>query len=80
LQEARHQWPQAGAGFTGLMTALYGIGQIAGPPMAAVLLARAGSQAQGFDWALGVAGAALGLGAALYGFMAWHWREVHQKK
>ena len=64
LQEARHQWPQAGAGFTGLMTALYGIGQIAGPPMAAALLARAGSQAQGFDWALGVAGAALGLGAA----------------
>ena len=41
LQEARHQWPQAGAGFTGLLTALYGIGQIAGPPMAAALLARA---------------------------------------
>jgi len=61
LQEARHQWPQAGAGFTGLMTALYGIGQIAGPPMAAVLLARAGSQAQGFDW-------------ALYALMAWRWR------
>ena len=74
LQEARHQWPQAGAGFTGLMTALYGIGQIAGPPMAAALLARAGSQAQGFDWALGVAGAALGLGAALYALMAWRWR------
>ncbi len=47
LQEARHQWPQAGAGFTGLLTALYGIGQIAGPPMAAALLAQAGSQAQG---------------------------------
>lgn len=74
LQEARHQWPQAAAGFTGFLTALYGIGQIAGPPMAAALLARAPSQAQGFGWALGVAGAALVLGAALYVLMAWRWR------
>lgn len=73
LQEARRQWPQAAAGFTGLLTALYGIGQIVGPPMAAALLARAGSQAQGFGWALGVAGAALVLGALLYGLMAWRW-------
>ena len=74
LQEARHQWPQAAAGFTGLLTALYGIGQIAGPPMAAALLARAGSQAQGFEWALGVAGCVLVVGAGLYGAMAWRWR------
>lgn len=74
LQEARHQWPQAGAGFTGLLTALYGIGQIAGPPMAAALLARAPSQGQGFGWALGVAGGALVLGAGVYVFMAWRWR------
>ncbi|MFT4241909.1 MAG: YbfB/YjiJ family MFS transporter [Acidovorax sp.] len=73
LQEARHQWPQAGAGFTGLLTALYGIGQIAGPPMAAWLLGQAGSQAQGFDWALAVAAAALVLGAGLYAFMVWRW-------
>lgn len=75
LQEARHQWPQAGAGFTGLLTALYGIGQIVGPPMAAGLLARAGSQAQGFDAALGVAAGALVLGALLYAAMAWLWRK-----
>lgn len=75
LQEARHQWPQAGAGFTGLLTALYGIGQIAGPPMAAALLAQAGSRAQGFDWALGVASAVLVLGAALYVVMAWRWQK-----
>lgn len=75
LQEARYQWPQAGAGFTGLMTALYGIGQIVGPPMAAALLARAGSQAQGFDWALAVAGSMLVMGAVIYGFMAWRWRQ-----
>ena len=75
LQEARHQWAQAAAGFTGLLTALYGIGQIAGPPMAAALLARAGSQAQGFEWALGVAGCVLVVGAGLYGAMAWRWRD-----
>ena len=75
LQEARHQWPQAAAGFTGLMTALYGIGQIAGPPMAAALLERAGSQARGFDQALAVAGSVLVLGAAIYGFMVWRWRR-----
>ena len=74
LQEARHQWPRAGAGFTGLLTALYGMGQIAGPPMAAALLARAGSEAQGFAWALEVAASVLVAGAALYGFMAWRWR------
>lgn len=75
LQEARHQWPGAGAGFTGLLTALYGIGQIAGPPMAAWLLAHAPSRAQGFDRALGVAAGALVLGAAVYAFMAWRWRQ-----
>lgn len=75
LQEARHQWPQSAAGFTGLMTALYGIGQIAGPPMAAALLERAGSQARGFDQALAVAGSVLVLGAAIYGFMVWRWRR-----
>lgn len=75
LQEARHQWPQAAAGFTGLLTALYGIGQIAGPPMAAALLARAGSQAQGFEWALGVAGCVLVVGVGVYWSMAWRWRD-----
>ncbi len=75
LAEARHQWPQAGAGFTGLLTALYGIGQIAGPPMVAALLARAPSQAQGFDWALGTAAGALVLGALVYLAMVLRWRR-----
>ena len=79
LQEARHQWPQAGAGFTGLLTALYGIGQIVGPPLVAWLLVRAPSQAQGFDWALSVAAGALVLGAVLYGLMVWRWRPGSQK-
>lgn len=74
LQEARHIWPQAGAAFTGLLTALYGVGQIAGPPLAAALLQRAASQAQGFDHALGVAASALALGTGMFAFMAWRWR------
>ena len=32
LQEARRVWPAAGDSFTGLLTAAYGVGQIAGPP------------------------------------------------
>lgn len=75
LQEARHQWPQAGAGFTGLLTALYGLGQIAGPPMVAALVAHAPSQARGFDWALAVAAGALVLGAGMYGVMVGRWRK-----
>lgn len=75
LAEARHQWPQAGAGFTGLLTALYGLGQIAGPPLVALLLQRAPSQAQGFEQGLSVAAAALVCGALVYGAMVLRWRR-----
>ena len=75
LFEARRQWPAAGASFTGLLTALYGIGQIAGPPLVAWLLTQAATPAQGFDWALGLAAMGLVLGAGLYGLMRWHWVE-----
>jgi len=43
--------------------------------MAAALLAHAGSRAQGFDWALGVAASVLVLGAGLYAIMAWRWKR-----
>lgn len=76
LAEARHQWPQAGAGFTGLLTALYGIGQITGPPLVAALLARAPSQAHGFHQGLSVAAAALVLGALIYVGMVLRWRRT----
>jgi hypothetical protein len=33
----------------GVLTAVYGIGQIAGPPLVALLVALAASHAQGFD-------------------------------
>lgn len=73
LQEARREWPAAGASFTGLLTALYGIGQIAGPPLVALLLSRAASRAEGFHWALALAASSLVLGAGLYGAMWKRW-------
>ena len=58
---------------TGLLTALYGIGQIAGPPLVALLLSRAASRAEGFHWALALAASSLVVGAGLYGAMWKRW-------
>lgn len=73
LQEARRVWPAAGDSFTGMLTAAYGLGQIAGPPLVAWLLHRAGSEAEGFAQGLGLAAVALVVGACLYGAMALRW-------
>jgi predicted MFS family arabinose efflux permease len=73
LQEARRIWPAAGDSFAGLMTATYGIGQIAGPPMVALLLHRSATAGQGFAWGLSVAAGALLLGALVYGGMYRFW-------
>lgn len=73
LQEARRSWPQSGDSFAGMLTAAYGVGQIAGPPMVAWMLQHAASQAQGFAYGLSAAGAALLLGAAVYAVMVWRW-------
>jgi hypothetical protein len=73
LQEARRVWPAAGDSFPGLLTAAYGIGQIVGPPMVAWMLHHAATQGQGFVYGLGVAAAALVLGAVVYAAMAWRW-------
>ncbi|NKI97484.1 YbfB/YjiJ family MFS transporter [Rhizobacter sp. SG703] len=73
LQEARRVWPAAGDSFTGLLTAAYGVGQIAGPPMVALLLHRSPTPAQGFQQALAAAAAALVVGIALYAAMARRW-------
>lgn len=82
LQEARRLWPAAGDSFTGLVTASYGLGQIAGPPMVAWMLQRAATPGQGFVHGLGVAAGALVLGALLYAAMAWRWplRQGYQKE
>jgi MFS family permease len=67
MQEARRLRPVDATSFMALMTAMYGIGQIAGPPLAAAILAHSASHAVGFSLSLAVASGALLFGAALYG-------------
>jgi MFS family permease len=66
MQEVRRLQPATVAATMGLLTALYGLGQIVGPPMVAVLLRRASSPRAGFDLALEIAASALVAGALLY--------------
>jgi len=71
MQEVRRLRPLQVASFMGLMTALYGLGQIAGPPMVAWLLSRSRSPGEGFTLALEVAAGVLLVGALIYAAM---WR------
>ena len=66
MQEVRRLVPHNVAGYTGLITAVYGLGQIAGPPMAAWLLGRSATVGQGFNLALEVAASSLVLGALMF--------------
>lgn len=66
MQLGRRLHPQSASSMIGLLTASFGICQIAGPPVAAFLLARADSHAQGFTWALYLAASALLAGAVIY--------------
>ena len=70
MQEVRRLRPQQAPSFMGLLTAMYGVGQIVGPPLAAALLARSATPGSGFDRSLEIADAALVLGAALYLWLA----------
>jgi predicted MFS family arabinose efflux permease len=69
MQEARRLRPAAPASLMGLLTALYGLGQIVGPPLAASLLQRSGSAALGFKLSLEIAASALVAGALIYLWM-----------
>jgi Uncharacterised MFS-type transporter YbfB len=71
LQEARRIRPVNTTSFMGLLTATYGLGQIAGPPLAAWLIARSATPAQGFTTSLWIASALLAAGAVLYLVLAW---------
>lgn len=66
LMEVRRLRPASAHSFIGLLTVMYGAGQIAGPLLAAAVLARSGTPAQGFDRSLEIAAAALLAGAAMY--------------
>ena len=69
MQEVRRLRPANASSYMGLLTTLYGLGQIAGPPMVAFLLHRSATLAEGFTLSLAVAAAALVLGAGLYLWM-----------
>ena len=66
LLEARRLRPAHVHGFIGLLTVMYGTGQIAGPLLAAAVLARSATPAQGFERSLAIAAAALLIGATMY--------------
>jgi predicted MFS family arabinose efflux permease len=69
MQEVRRLRPHTAASFMGLLTATYGVGQILGPPLVALLLRHTGSANEGFTLSLEIAATGLLLGAALYGWL-----------
>jgi len=69
MQEARRVRPQRVAPTMGLLTALYGLGQILGPPLAGYLIGHATSASAGFDMALDMAAGSLLLGVALFALL-----------
>lgn len=70
MQEVRRLRPVTAASFMGLLTATYGVGQILGPPLVAVLLRHTRNPGQGFTLSLEIAAATLLAGAAIYGWMS----------
>ncbi len=69
LQEVRRLRPTAAASFMGLLTATYGVGQIVGPPLVAVLMHGTRSPGETFTLSLQIAAASLLWGAAIFGWM-----------
>ena len=76
MQEVRRLRPATAHSAMGLLTVLYGTGQIAGPLLAAAVLARSATPAQGFDRSLAIAAGALVAGALLYLALAWRYPLV----
>jgi predicted MFS family arabinose efflux permease len=70
MQEVRRLKPAQASSYMGLVTAMYGLGQIVGPPLAATMLARSRTAGEGFTLSLEIAAAALAAGVALYVLMA----------
>ena len=70
MQEVRRLRPLNAPSYIGLLTAVYGVGQISGPPLVAVLLRYTPSLGAGFTLSLEIAAAALLLGSVVYLWMA----------
>ena len=66
LQEVRRLRPHQIAATTGLLTALWSVGQTAGPPMVAVLLRRTTNVGAAFTLSLAIAAGALAVGAVVF--------------
>ena len=66
LQEVRRLRPHQVAATTGLFTALWSIGQTAGPPMVAVLLRRTTGVGAAFTLSLVIAAGVLAIGAGVF--------------
>ena len=69
MQEVRRLRPAQTAAYIGLLTAVYGVGQIVGPPLVALLLRSSATPGEGFTRALLIAMSALLIGAAMYVWM-----------
>ncbi len=70
VQEARRLRPHNPSAYIGVVTAAFGLGQILGPPMVAVLLKRSATSAEGFAWSLQIAATALLAGIGIFWWLA----------
>lgn len=69
MQEARRVAPRNSIALIGLLTAVYGLGQVIGPLLTAMFLERSATVDQGFERALLSAAGALVLGAMVFAAM-----------
>ncbi len=69
LREVHRIRPASAASTMGLLTVLYGFGQIIGPPLASRLIAHSANAGTGFTLALEIAATALVAGAAIFAWM-----------
>jgi predicted MFS family arabinose efflux permease len=70
MQEVRRLHPHNASAVIGLVTAAYGLGQIAGPPMVAGLMAQGGGAGRGFAISLRIAAGALVAGGLIFAALA----------
>ena len=70
MQLGRKLHPQSAPAIIGMLSAAFGFCQIVGPPVAALLLARASNHAEGFTWSLNIAATTLVFGALIFWWMA----------
>ena len=69
MQEARRLRPHGASAYISLLTAAWGLGQIAGPPLVALLLRRSATPGEGFALSLEIAAGALLGGVAVFAWL-----------